>query len=95
MVNEKRDKLLTKADQGDLIKFGIIPELVGRFPVVVPFHSFNKDMLIRVLTEVSSDCYIYHHYCRYMMLCCSAEELLAIANEDAVHHGQCQPRIHL
>jgi len=51
VVNEKRDKLLAKADQGDLIKFGIIPELVGRFPVVVPFHSFNKNMLIRVLTE--------------------------------------------
>lgn len=51
LVNEKRDKLFTQADQGDLIKFGIVPELVGRFPVLVPFHSLNKNLLIRVLTE--------------------------------------------
>ncbi|VDO04632.1 unnamed protein product [Haemonchus placei] len=47
----KRDYLLSKADQGDLINFGIVPELVGRFPVLVPFHSFDQDMLVRVLTE--------------------------------------------
>ncbi|KAK0425460.1 hypothetical protein QR680_009214 [Steinernema hermaphroditum] len=51
IVNRKRDNLLYKADQGDLISFGIVPELVGRFPVLVPFHSFDKDMLVRVLTE--------------------------------------------
>lgn len=51
IVNEKRDYLLAKADQGDLIKFGMAPELVGRFPILVPFHSFNKDFLVRVLTE--------------------------------------------
>uniref|UniRef100_A0AC34FPH9 Uncharacterized protein n=1 Tax=Panagrolaimus sp. ES5 TaxID=591445 RepID=A0AC34FPH9_9BILA len=51
LVNEKRDKLFSQADQGDLIKFGIVPELVGRFPVLVPFHSFNKQMLVRVLSE--------------------------------------------
>ncbi|CAJ0583126.1 unnamed protein product, partial [Mesorhabditis spiculigera] len=47
----KRDELLGKADQGDLINFGIVPELVGRFPVLVPFHSFSTEMLIRVLVE--------------------------------------------
>ncbi|KAK5972719.1 ATPase associated with various cellular activities and Clp ATPase domain containing protein, partial [Trichostrongylus colubriformis] len=47
----KRDYLLSRADQGDLINFGIVPELVGRFPVLVPFHSFDQDMLVRVLTE--------------------------------------------
>uniref|UniRef100_A0A1I8ABP2 ClpX-type ZB domain-containing protein n=1 Tax=Steinernema glaseri TaxID=37863 RepID=A0A1I8ABP2_9BILA len=51
VINRKRDHLLTNADQGDLISFGIVPELVGRFPVLVPFHSFDKDMLVRVLTE--------------------------------------------
>ncbi|CAI4230136.1 unnamed protein product [Auanema sp. JU1783] len=48
---KKRDSLLTQADQGDLINFGIVPELVGRFPVLVPFHSFDIEMLVRVLTE--------------------------------------------
>uniref|UniRef100_A0AC35TH90 ClpX-type ZB domain-containing protein n=1 Tax=Rhabditophanes sp. KR3021 TaxID=114890 RepID=A0AC35TH90_9BILA len=49
--NEKRDEYLMKADQGDLIKFGMIPELVGRFPVLVPFHSFDKNSLVRILRE--------------------------------------------
>ena len=29
----------------------MIPEFVGRFPVVVPFHSLDEEMLIRILTE--------------------------------------------
>ena len=35
----------------DLIEFGMIPEFVGRFPTLVPFHSLNEDMLVRILTE--------------------------------------------
>lgn len=35
----------------DLIEFGMIPEFVGRFPVVVPFHSLSEDMLMQILTE--------------------------------------------
>lgn len=49
--NEKRDKLILKTDQDDLIKYGIIPELVGRFPIIVPFHSFDKNTLVRILKE--------------------------------------------
>ncbi|VDN27015.1 unnamed protein product [Gongylonema pulchrum] len=41
-IAKKRDELLRQADQGDLITFGIVPELVGRFPVIVPFHSLDK-----------------------------------------------------
>lgn len=35
----------------DLRKFGIIPELVGRFPVITALNSLDKDALIRILTE--------------------------------------------
>jgi len=35
----------------DLVKFGMIPELVGRIPVVVPLDSLDEDSLIRILTE--------------------------------------------
>lgn len=32
-------------------RFGMVPELVGRFPVLVPFHALDEKMLIRVLQE--------------------------------------------
>jgi len=35
----------------DLIEFGMIPEFVGRFPVITPLHSLSQDMLVRILTE--------------------------------------------
>ena len=47
----ERDHLLTSVEAGDLIEFGMIPEFVGRFPSLVPFHSLNEDMLVRILTE--------------------------------------------
>lgn len=49
--NEKRDKLLQQVQSEDVIKFGMIPELVGRFPVRVPFHSLDKESLKRVMTD--------------------------------------------
>ncbi|KAM8705378.1 hypothetical protein ACLKA7_009787 [Drosophila subpalustris] len=48
---EERDKCLTKVQARDLVEFGMIPEFVGRFPVIVPFHSLNVNMLVRILTE--------------------------------------------
>ncbi len=35
----------------DLVKFGIIPELVGRIPVVTALSGMDKDTLIRIMTE--------------------------------------------
>jgi len=35
----------------DLLKFGIIPELIGRLPVIVPLHSLKREDLIRILKE--------------------------------------------
>jgi len=35
----------------DLIKFGLIPELVGRIPVVAVFHDLTKEHLIEILTK--------------------------------------------
>ncbi|XP_070542333.1 ATP-dependent Clp protease ATP-binding subunit clpX-like, mitochondrial isoform X2 [Ptychodera flava] len=49
--NEERDALIMSVEARDLIEFGMIPEFVGRFPVVVGLTSLNEDMLIRILTE--------------------------------------------
>ena len=49
----KRDvgKLLAMAEPDDLLKFGIIPELVGRLPVITCLQSLTKDDLVRILVE--------------------------------------------
>ena len=45
------DKLLKQILPQDLIKFGIIPELVGRVPINVTLEMLDRDALIRILTE--------------------------------------------
>lgn len=47
----ERDACLKKVQARDLVEFGMIPEFVGRFPVLVPFHSLDCNMLVRILTE--------------------------------------------
>ena len=49
--NLERDRLLHECEARDLIEFGMIPEFVGRLPVVVSFESLTEDMLIRILNE--------------------------------------------
>ena len=50
---KKRDvgKLLAQVEPHDLLKFGIIPELVGRMPVITCLQSLGEDDLIRILSE--------------------------------------------
>ena len=45
------DKLLAPVLPQDLVKFGLIPELVGRVPVTVSLEMLDHDALIRILTE--------------------------------------------
>uniref|UniRef100_A0A6Q2ZHL4 ATP-dependent clpX-like chaperone, mitochondrial n=1 Tax=Esox lucius TaxID=8010 RepID=A0A6Q2ZHL4_ESOLU len=48
---EEKDRLLKLVEARDLIEFGMIPEFVGRLPVVVPLHSLDEETLVRILTE--------------------------------------------
>ena len=43
--------LFQEVQQQDLLKFGIIPELIGRLPVVATLDTLTKDDLVRILTE--------------------------------------------
>lgn len=43
--------LNVKATHHDLVKFGLIPELVGRLPVITTLKGMDKNTLIRVMTE--------------------------------------------
>ncbi len=51
---EDVDVLLHQILPQDLVKFGLIPELVGRVPVTVSLDMLDKDALIRILTEPKS-----------------------------------------
>ena len=44
-------EILSMVQQHDLLKFGIIPELVGRLPVIASLDSLTRDDLVRILTE--------------------------------------------
>ena len=42
---------LREVESGDLVKFGLIPEFIGRLPVVATLDELDKDALVRILTE--------------------------------------------
>ena len=44
-------EILAQVQQHDLLKFGIIPELVGRLPVVASLDSLKREDLVRILVE--------------------------------------------
>jgi ATP-dependent Clp protease ATP-binding subunit ClpX len=46
-----RDRILEHLMPEDLLKFGLIPEFVGRLPVMVTLSALTRDDLMRVLTE--------------------------------------------
>ena len=44
-------ELMAEIQPQDLLKFGIIPELVGRLPVMTTLESLDRDQMVRILTE--------------------------------------------
>ena len=46
-----RDNLLSQVTPYDLVKFGLIPELVGRIPVITTLKALDIDSLVRILNE--------------------------------------------
>ena len=49
--NKDVGQLFKQVQPHDLLKFGIIPELVGRLPVVASLNSLSREDLVRILTE--------------------------------------------
>jgi ATP-dependent Clp protease ATP-binding subunit ClpX len=49
--SNSEDQLLEQIQPGDLIKFGLIPEFVGRLPVVGTLHELDRKALIQIMTE--------------------------------------------
>ena len=49
--NDAQKALLRKVEPHDLVKFGLIPELIGRLPVITVLDDLDEDALVRVLKE--------------------------------------------
>ena len=45
------DDILLKVEPCDLLKFGLIPELIGRLPVIVSLSELSEDALVRIIKE--------------------------------------------
>ena len=54
-VSDKKEReeknRLSEVQSGDLVKFGIIPELIGRLPIVTTLNELDEDALVKILTE--------------------------------------------
>ena len=48
---ETEDELLSLVQPEDLLRFGLIPELIGRLPVIAPLHSLSEEAMRSILTE--------------------------------------------
>ena len=51
MRNSEEDDVLLKVEPEDLLKYGLIPELIGRLPVIVPLTELSESALSRIMTE--------------------------------------------
>lgn len=58
--------ILEHVTEDDLVQFGLIPELIGRLPVITPLKGLDEDALVQVLTE-PKDALVkqYKKLCRY------------------------------
>ena len=74
-----RDEILKFVEPRDLVKYGLIPEFVGRVPVVAPLHSLSEEHLVRILVEPKHS--LVKQYKRYFEL----EGVKLTFTEDALY----------
>ncbi len=81
----KEESLVTKATHKDLVKFGLIPELVGRLPVVSTLNNLTKEDLVTIMTEPKNSI-IKQYQALFMMdgveLEFNEDALISIAEES-------------
>lgn len=42
---------MSKVEQHDLVKYGLMPELIGRLPIITALNPLSEDDLVHILTE--------------------------------------------
>lgn len=81
-LNDRFDQekdLFSKVESEDLREFGMIPEFIGRLPVVFSLEAMDEDLLVRVLTEPKNA--ITKQYQKLLSL----DEVDLVFDEDALH----------
>lgn len=58
---QERDELIKMVEPDDLVKYGLIPELVGRMPVIACLENLSRDALIRILKEPKNSIVKQYH----------------------------------
>ncbi len=85
---ERIDELMKHVTHDDLLAYGLIPEFVGRLPLVVGLESLNKDILIRILTEPKNA--VLRQFQRFFALdgveLVFTQDALEACAEEAIHH---------
>jgi ATP-dependent Clp protease ATP-binding subunit ClpX len=79
-TNAERDRLIGKLDQRDLIEFGMIPEFVGRLPVIAPMRSLSREEIMAVMTQ-PRNALVKQYQAYFAMDGCKLE-----FTEDALEH---------
>lgn len=75
---DKEKNILSKVTVEDVKKFGMIPEFVGRLPIICTLEGLNKDMLVQILKEPKNA--ILKQYQKLLNL----DEVNLLFNEDAL-----------
>jgi len=82
------NEAVTHATQEDLLRFGLIPEFIGRLPVMVTLDSLDLSALVRILTEPKNA--IIKQYQKFLQLdrveLVFTPEALDATAEEALHH---------
>ena len=50
-VERSQWELIQETEPEDLLKYGMIPEFIGRLPVIAPLHELSEDALVQILTQ--------------------------------------------
>jgi len=85
---ERVDELMKLITHDDLLAYGLIPEFVGRLPLVVGLESLDKDILIRILTEPRNA--VLRQFQKFFALdgveLVFTQDALEACAEDAIRH---------
>ena len=76
---DKEENLLTKVLVEDVRKYGMIPEFLGRLPILFSLEALTEDMLVRILTEPKSA--IVKQYQKLLAM----DEVKLVFEDDALH----------